>query len=81
MNDKELKQKFKDFGQHQLDKKILALFVGQKQLNLTQLLVGYYRKYNEIKTRQYMMMTCYRMKKKGILLPTKNKGEYTPNDR
>jgi hypothetical protein len=45
-------------------------------LDLSTLLVGYYRKHNEIKTRQYMMTTCYRLVKKGFLSPTKNKGEY-----
>jgi hypothetical protein len=45
-------------------------------LDLSKLLVGFYRKHNEIKTRQYMMITCYRLVKKGFLFPTKNKGEY-----
>ena len=45
-------------------------------LDLSTLLVGYYRKHNEVKTRQYMMTTCYRLVKKGFLTPTKNKGEY-----
>ena len=45
-------------------------------LDLSTLLVGYYRKHNEIKTRQYMMTTCYRLVKKGFLSPTRNKGEY-----
>ena len=50
-------------------------------LDLSTLLVGYYRKYKEIKSRQYMMTTCYRLVKKGFLESTKNKGEYkiTPN--
>lgn len=45
-------------------------------LDLSTLLVGYYRKHNEVKTRQYMMTTCYRLVKKEFLAPTKNKGEY-----
>jgi len=50
-------------------------------LDLSTLLVGFYRKYKEVKTRQYMMTTCYRLVKKGFLSSTENKGEYkiTPN--
>lgn len=59
------------------DKKIIELFnVAGRPLNLTELLAAYYRKYKDVKSRQYMMTTCYRMKKKGILVSTKEKGGY-----
>jgi len=57
--------------------KLLHLFQeAGGTLNLSTLLVGYYRKHKEVKTRQYMMTSCYRLVKKGLLKPTKNKGEY-----
>ena len=60
-----------------VEKIILNLFLdGDGTLNLSKLIVGYYRKHDEIKTRQYMMTTCYRLVKKGFLSSTKNKGEY-----
>lgn len=60
-----------------VDSTLLTLFLeAGGTLNLSSLLVGYYRKYNEIKTRQYMMTTCYRLVKKGFLDQTKKKGEY-----
>lgn len=45
-------------------------------LNLTTLLVGYYRKHKDVKPRKYMMTMCYRLVKKGLLEPTKKRGEY-----
>ncbi len=60
-----------------VDSVLLNLFYeGSGILNLSNLLVGYYRKHEEVKTRQYMMTTCYRLVKKGLLEPTKSKGEY-----
>jgi hypothetical protein len=60
-----------------VDNILLNLFYDASGvLDLSTLLVGYYRKHKEIKTRQYMMTTCYRLVKKGFLSPTKNKGEY-----
>lgn len=60
-----------------VDSTLLTLFnEAGGTLNLSGLIVGYYRKHNEIKTRQYMMTTCYRMVKKGFLDRTKKKGEY-----
>ncbi len=62
----------------EVDNIILALFSEAGGiLNLTKLLVGYYRKYKEAKTRAYMMSTCYRLVQKGFLEPTDSKGEYT----
>ncbi len=60
-----------------VDNTLLNLFYeGEGVLDLSSLLVGYYRKHQEVKTRQYMMTTCYRLVKKGFLTPTKSKGEY-----
>ncbi len=60
-----------------VDNSLLSLFhEAGGTLDLSTLLVGYYRKHKEVKTRQYMMTTCYRLVKKGFLSPTQNKGEY-----
>lgn len=60
-----------------VDNTLLNLFKeAGGTLDLSSLLVGYYRKHKEIKTRQYMMTTCYRLVKKGFLSQTENKGEY-----
>ena len=60
-----------------IDRILLELFnEAGGTLNLSTLLIGYYRKYKEVKTRQYMMTTCYRLVKKGLLDPMKNRGEY-----
>ncbi len=65
-----------------VDLKILELFVeAGGTLDLSGLLVGYYRKHKEVRTRQYMMTTCYRIIKKGFLVPTSNKGEYKITDK
>jgi predicted transcriptional regulator len=61
----------------EIDDKVLNLFsMAKSPLNLTQLLVGFYRQYNEEKTRNYMMTLCYRLVKKGFLEKTGKKGEY-----
>ncbi len=60
-----------------VDNILLTLFLeAGGVLDLSTLLVGYYRKHKEVKSRQYMMTTCYRLVKKGFLEPTDNKGEY-----
>jgi len=61
-----------------VDKIILAFFKKSKDgvLDLSELLAAYYRKYNEVKKRQYMMITCHRLVKKGLLYRTGHKGEY-----
>lgn len=57
--------------------KILQLFSDSGGvLNLTGLLVGYYRKHKEVKARSHMMVNCYRLVKSGYLSPTNKKGEY-----
>lgn len=61
----------------EIDDKVLMLFsIAKSPLNLTQLLVGFYRQYKEEKTRNYMMTLCYRLVKKGFLEKTGKKGEY-----
>lgn len=61
----------------EVDTALLELFVeAGGTLNLSALLIGYYRKHHTVKTRQYMMTNCYRLGKKGFLESTKNKGEY-----
>ena len=60
-----------------IDKTLLELFYeAGGTLDLSTLLVGYYRKHKEVKTRQYMMTTSYRLVKKGFLTQTGSKGEY-----
>ena len=62
---------------HNVDQMVFSLFIeAKKQLNLTELLVAWFRKYNKIRSRQYMMTTCYRLYKKGLLKKGKNKGSY-----
>lgn len=66
----------------EVDTKLLELFSEAGGiLDLSTLLVGYYRKHKDVKTRQYMMTTCYRLVKKGFLSPTQNKGEYQLTER
>lgn len=59
------------------DKRLLKVFrEGGGTLNISEVLVGYYKIYGVVKKRQYMMPTLYRMMKKGLLKSTANKGEY-----
>ena len=65
-----------------VDTKMLELFKeAEGELNLTQLLVGYYRKYKDKKTRQYMMTTCYRLAGKGFLISGDGKGVYQATEK
>jgi len=66
-----------------IDDKILALFKKKKNrtLNLSEIVIGYYRLYGEEKSRKYFMVTLYRMYKKGLVEKTTKKGEYRINDR
>jgi hypothetical protein len=65
-----------------VDSRLLRLFVkAGRPLNLSQLLVGFFRLYEEEKSRSYMMAACYRLVKKGFLEPTKRKGEYVLTDK
>lgn len=59
------------------DIKILqVLKEGGGKLNLSELLIGYYKIHNEIKTRRFMMSACSRMARKGMIESTGKKGEY-----
>jgi len=61
----------------ELDGKIIKIFKhGGGVLNISEVLVGYYKLFNEIKSRQRVTQELYRLHKKGLLKPTKNKGEY-----
>lgn len=65
-----------------VDNTLLKLFMeAGGTLDLSSLLVGFYRKHKQVKTRQYMMTTCYRLVKKGFLSQTENKGEYKITDK
>ena len=61
-----------------VEDRILEVFrEGGGILNVSEILVGFYRLYNEVKTRRNMTATLYRMKQKGLLRPTGKKGEYS----
>lgn len=60
------------------DNKILELFKrAGGTLNISEVLVGLYKVHGEVKTRQFVSSTLYRMRKKKLLYPTGRKGEYT----
>ncbi len=60
-----------------VDDRILSVFrEGGGVLNISEVLVGYYKLFNKTKTRTYITATLYRMARKGLLKKTKNKGEY-----
>ena len=51
---------------------------GGGTLDISELLIGYYKIYKEVKTRKTMTHIVHRMKNKGMIKPTLNKvGEYT----
>lgn len=63
--------------EYQIDRKILTLFEkAGGTLNISELLIGFYRVHNEIKTRQYINGKLYRLTKKGLLESTGKKGGY-----
>lgn len=53
------------------------LQISGKPLNISQFLVGYYRKYGEQKTRSWMVGQLYKLSKAGAIKPTGRKGEYS----
>ena len=60
------------------DNKILELFKrAGGTLNISEVLVGLYKVHSQIKTRQFVSSTLYRMRKKNLLYSTGRKGEYT----
>lgn len=61
-----------------IENQVLEVFSkGGGTLNVSEVLVGFYKIHEEAKTRRYMISTLYRMRKKGFLRPTGKKGEYT----
>ncbi len=63
-----------------VESKILqVLEQGGGTLNISEMLVGYYKVFEEIKKRSYMASPLYRMRQKGLIYPTGKKGEYTLN--
>lgn len=59
-----------------IDKKIIALFKEKTPLNYNEIIVGWFRKYGQVKSRGYFRTSLYRMSKKGLIEPTNKKGEY-----
>lgn len=59
------------------DDKILDILkAGGGILNVSEVLVGYYKLFNEVKQRTYITAALYRLGKKGLISPTGKKGEY-----
>lgn len=59
------------------DLKIIKVFQeGGGTLNLSEVLIGYFRIHSEVKSRRFMMSACHRMVRKGTLRATGKKGEY-----
>ena len=62
------------------ERAILEIFKkGGGTLNISEVLVGYYKIYGETKSRKYVITTLYRMAKKQLLESTEKKGEYSIN--
>ena len=60
-----------------VDNKMLYLFKEKEILNINEVMVSWFRKYGEVRSRQYFMTTLYRMKRKGVLVSMKGKGVYS----
>jgi hypothetical protein len=59
------------------DLKIVKVFQeGGGTLNLSEVLIGYFRIHGEVKSRRFMMSACHRMVRKKTLRATGKKGEY-----
>lgn len=59
------------------DNKVLHLFfLAGGTINLTQLLIGYFRLYGKEEPRQHMNAICYRLIKKGLIEAAIEKGQY-----
>ena len=60
------------------DSRVLKIFEeGGGTLNVSEVLVGLYSLFGEVKKRTYVSAMLYKMKNKGLLTPTGKKGEYT----
>ena len=70
-----LKQQITDKDTPQ--KKLLDLFlVAQRPLNISECLLGYYRKYEIEMSRNAMVGMLYKMAKNGLIVQTGKKGQY-----
>lgn len=49
---------------------------GGGVLNVSEVLVAFYKIYGEIKTREYVVYSLHRLRKKGLFKRTGKKGEY-----
>ncbi len=59
------------------DDKILDILkAGGGTLNVSDVLVGYYKLFNEVKQRTYITSALYRLRQKGLIAHTGKKGEY-----
>lgn len=59
------------------DSKIINVFrQGGGILNISEVLVGMYKTYGDVKTRTYVTIALYKLAKKGALKKTEKKGEY-----
>jgi hypothetical protein len=62
------------------DDKVLDIMkAGGGTLNVSEVLVGYFKMFGEVKPRNYANAALYRLSKKGLIKPTGKKGEYTMN--
>ena len=59
------------------EEQFLNLFREKSPLNINQVMVAWYRKHNKVRTRTDITASLYRLHKKGLIKPTKNKGEYS----
>jgi hypothetical protein len=61
-----------------VEDQVLEVFrEGGGTLNVSEVLVGFFQLFNELKTRRNMTTILYRMKTKGLLSSTGKKGEYS----
>lgn len=69
----------KELSSNETEKRILELFdIAKRPLNLDEITVGYYRKYGEIKSRNFFMNKLYRMcnTSNAKVVPTGSRGQY-----
>lgn len=50
---------------------------GGGTLNVSEILIGYFKLFKEVKKRVFVSSLLYRMRKNGLISPTGKKGEYT----
>lgn len=72
----ELKQQLN--SHYSITEKILdVLYKGGGTLNISEILVGLYKTHNLIMKRAYITNVLYKMRKRDLLRPTENVGEYS----